>query len=64
MKAEFKTKEITFKQKISQLNLTITSANESCRERAQELSFAFASTNNEYAHLEKSQREQVMKKDL
>ena len=28
------------------------------------MSFAFATTHSEYAHLEKSQREQIMKKDL
>ena len=64
MREQFRKKEIAFKHRIKQLNKNIASANESCREKATELSFAYATTHNEYAHLEKSQREQIMKKDL
>ena len=64
MREQFRKKEIGFKNRIKQLNQSIALANENCREKATELSFAYATSHNEYAHLEKSQREKVMKKDL
>ena len=64
MREAFRKKEIGFKNRIKSLTKSISSANDNCREKATELSFAFATTHNEYAHLEKSHREQIMKKDL
>ena len=64
VREQFKKKEAQYKQQIARLNTKISSANEMVREKQSELSFAYNSTMNEYGHLETSQREQVMKKDL
>ena len=54
MREQFRKKEIGFKNRIKTLNKNISTANDSCRELANELSFAHASSHNEYVHLEKS----------
>ena len=64
LREQFKKKEATYKHRIQQLSAKINKANESCREKATELSSAYANTMSEYAHLETAQREQLMKKDL
>ena len=64
LREQFKRREVQYKKQIQQLTGQISSANENCREKATELSFAYASTQNEYGHLETSVREQIMKKDL
>ena len=64
LREQFRKKEIGFKSRIKQLTKSIGTANDKSRQMQTELSFALATTHNEYAHLEKSQREQVMKKDL
>ena len=64
LREQFRKKEIGFKNRIKQLTKSIGTANDKSRQMQTELSFALATTHNEYGHLEKSQREQVMKKDL
>ena len=64
MREDFKKKEIGWRKKIQQLSQTISQANDHSREVANDLSFAVAVTHTEYAHLETSQREGVLKKDL
>ena len=64
VREQFKKKEISFKSQISRLSQKISQLNEKSREKQAELSFAYASTQNEYVHLARGDREQVMKKDL
>lgn len=52
MREQFRKKEVQFKQRIQLLTTKINNANENVREKTTELSFAIASTQNEYGHLE------------
>ena len=57
MREQFRKKEVQFKQRIQLLTTKINNANENVREKTTELSFAIASTQNEYGHLEQPVRE-------
>lgn len=64
MREQFKAKESQYKLKIAQLAQKIFAANNVAKEKAAELSFAVASNQNEYRHLQRPEREQIVKKDL
>ena len=64
VREQFRKKEAQYKSQIARLTQKISTASEMAREKQSELSFAYNSTMNEYGHLETSQRESVMKKDL
>ena len=65
LRLDFEQKEFKYKQKIEKLRSEISKANDQLKESSTELSFAFANQEkNDYAHLEQSEREQVLRRDL
>jgi len=63
LKAEFADKEKEFKAEIDKLKGKIRECRDEAKEKAAELSMAFASSQNEYPNLEDSQRIQIIRKD-
>ena len=63
MKAEFADKEKAYKKEIDELKQKINESKVEAKQHGNELSFAFAMSQNEYPYLEDAQRVEVIKKD-